>query len=153
MDELDIICGSIQVNIKSYADLLELPGISDARDPIYSEVSNTYIPSVSIKYGDGDYTSIWLYGGKIIDSLHPCVLNYRSGCYNVYYYSSVMKKHNQPRIIFYSVKTKQTKFVKEITGSQIATICGVSDVHATEAQFIKSIFIRDPPQPIFKFAD
>lgn len=91
MDELDIISGSIFDNVRNYDD----PDIQGVSDPEYNEETNRYEPSKTFYFKNGTSASLWLYGGKIVDSLHPCIIWYNLTDYKVVYYSSIMKKYNR----------------------------------------------------------
>lgn len=141
--ELNIISSTIMAGVRSYADLLKLSELQGAPDPIYDEESNTYKPSATIVFKSGSYTKLWLHNGEIADSMHPCILHKRPGYLMVYYYSSIMKKTNQPRIIGYDMKTGLTAVAKKWTDPLDPEWYGHAELHNTAEDFLAAIFTRD----------
>ena len=154
MNELDFISSTLS-GIGSYNELLEWAKLHNAVDPVYNEETNKYDPSVSLKFEDDSSCKLWLHDGKIIDSMHPCIISKSQlACY-VYYYSSIMKKHNQPRVIFYKYTSGTTHFAKELVDiCKISSSINSGRIHTTEADFLQFILVREPQSNIVvKFAD
>lgn len=154
MNDLDIICSSMFKNVTSYAELMKRVRLEpNLSDPVYNHETNRYDPSAILKCENDSQLCLWLYGGEIVDSMHPCCAAYTPKTILIYYYSSIMKKYNQPQVIRYNVDTKTINYVEQNKGTlSFIWRSGVKTSESRES-FIDSIFVREAPPIVFKFAD